>query len=164
MYRSLSWTQLDSIQVQLHEVRTRRCLYSIWPNGIIFHQPRFPWNKRVPFPFQNATCWGPRSCELHSIPGIFSKPSHLSLSECFLRCARHACCDVQTPANEMRLIQGCHYWNIDMDDSWSIHINISIFQYVQFTTLNLLPRFVKRIPPSELLFLHFLFVLFPERS
>ena len=21
----------------------------IWPNGIIFHQPRFPWNKTLPF-------------------------------------------------------------------------------------------------------------------
>ena len=30
---------------------------SIWPNGIIFHQPKFSWNK-VCFPETSATFWG----------------------------------------------------------------------------------------------------------
>ena len=30
---------------------------------IIFHQPGFAWNSRG-FPFQNATFWGPRSCDV----------------------------------------------------------------------------------------------------
>ena len=30
---------------------------------IICHQPKFRWNSRW-FPFQNATFWGPRSCEV----------------------------------------------------------------------------------------------------
>ena len=30
----------------------------IWPNGIIFHQPRFPWNKGSHFPSKKATFWG----------------------------------------------------------------------------------------------------------
>ena len=36
----------------------------IWPNGIIFHQPRFPWNKGSHFPY-STTIWGPRDpCEV----------------------------------------------------------------------------------------------------
>ncbi len=35
----------------------------IWPNGIIFHQPRYLWNSRG-FPFQKATFWGENSCEV----------------------------------------------------------------------------------------------------
>ena len=32
---------------------------SIWPNGIIFHQPGFPWNSRGPISRNlNATFWG----------------------------------------------------------------------------------------------------------
>ncbi len=31
--------------------------------NIIFHQPRFPWNKGSHFP-SSATFWGPRSCEV----------------------------------------------------------------------------------------------------
>ncbi len=43
----------------------------IWPNYIIyiyiiFHQPRFPWNKGSHFP-SSATLWGPRSCEVDII-------------------------------------------------------------------------------------------------
>ena len=34
--------------------------HQIWPNGIIFHQPRFPWNFRG-FPLQFATIWGPKN-------------------------------------------------------------------------------------------------------
>ena len=36
-------------------------VWYFWPNGKIFHQPGFPWNKGVPFhpfPFQKATFWG----------------------------------------------------------------------------------------------------------
>ena len=33
---------------------------SIWPNGIIFHQPQFSWNK-VGFPETSATFWGPKT-------------------------------------------------------------------------------------------------------
>ena len=31
----------------------------IWPNGIIFHQPRFPWNSRGPISLTKPTifCW-----------------------------------------------------------------------------------------------------------
>ena len=36
----------------------------IWPNGIIFLEPRFHWNKGSHFPF-SATFWGPRHpCEV----------------------------------------------------------------------------------------------------
>ncbi len=36
----------------------RPCLHQNWPNGIIYHQPRFPWNSRG-FPFPKATFGGP---------------------------------------------------------------------------------------------------------
>ena len=32
---------------------------SIWPNGIIFHQPRFPWNKGSHFPYFSPPFGGP---------------------------------------------------------------------------------------------------------
>ena len=54
----------------------------IWPNKIIFQQPRFPWNSRK-FPFQNATYWQwprgrykliksnhPPRCCLSAVPGM----------------------------------------------------------------------------------------------
>ncbi len=45
-----------------------RGLYAIWPNGIIFHQPRFPWNvqgpislpKKLPFG-ENRSCFRSRA-------------------------------------------------------------------------------------------------------
>ena len=38
--------------------------YSIWPNGIIFHQPGFPRNKRISLT-KLTTIWGPKnSCEV----------------------------------------------------------------------------------------------------
>ena len=41
----------------------------IWPNGRIFHQPRFPWIAGVPFPLLFTTIWrSHRSCEVHYKP------------------------------------------------------------------------------------------------
>ncbi len=55
--------------------RVPACVYRmytyIWPNGIIFHQPRFPWNKGISLPI----CYllGARSCEVAIIwPDICS--------------------------------------------------------------------------------------------
>ena len=33
-------------------------LLIIWPNGIIFHQPRFPWNKGISLPTSYLLRWG----------------------------------------------------------------------------------------------------------
>ena len=30
----------------------------IWPNGMIFHQPKFPWNSRGPISLTKPTIWG----------------------------------------------------------------------------------------------------------
>ena len=35
-----------------------------WNMEIIFHQPRFPWNKRSHFPWLNHHLGGPKSCEV----------------------------------------------------------------------------------------------------
>ena len=40
---------------------TRGLLQHLSGQTIIFHQPRFPWNKGSHFP-SSATFWGPRSC------------------------------------------------------------------------------------------------------
>ena len=39
---------------------TQQMLHHIWSNGIIFHQPRFPWNSRG-FPLLFTTIWGGKS-------------------------------------------------------------------------------------------------------
>ncbi len=50
-----SWTEVIGSMV----------IGSICPNGIIFHQPKFSWNKGISWDFPSlGSLWGPRSCEV----------------------------------------------------------------------------------------------------
>ena len=54
---------LESWQYDKHYPGIHQCMistWSRWPNGIIFHQPRFPWNKMIsPFlSFWGEVVWG----------------------------------------------------------------------------------------------------------
>ena len=38
--------------------RKRQEFHWFWPNGIIFHQPRFPWNKEISWNLSYILRWG----------------------------------------------------------------------------------------------------------
>ena len=59
--------------------------WKIWPNEIIFHQPRFPWNKGISLPQLD---FGVRSCEFdqkndQTIKGRWRLKNSAALFDCF---------------------------------------------------------------------------------
>ena len=56
------WWKRTSRDTSMGSVWNNR-FNQFWPNGILFHQPRFPWNRGFHFP-SSATFWWPRSCEV----------------------------------------------------------------------------------------------------
>ena len=66
-----------------------------WPNEIIFHQPRFSWNKGSHIPYYSPPCWG--IFETKPSGNFGSTPPHLHPPRCLGLQKSNVVWEVQSP-------------------------------------------------------------------